>query len=452
MTSFKLTSQPATGITDIQVADPAEGSTSPLLFFGHRLHFDHWGSKEPGTYVLIAPLPTEDGKYRMYVGESTRAGVAGRINQHVQDPPRGMESWQFAVGVRGEMSGGREHRLMFEHAQSLESELYDELSKASYVELLNKSEPSKIPLTKPDHQKLEHFTKCCLELLEYLGYYINSRPDAGALRKLRASYQQKIVGPPPPPPPPPPTKSGELAAMIEAGVVQVGTRLVSKSKKYPCEAEIADANGYIQVLRYGKDEHGNWQHELSDDPKYRYKSLSGATKVIVEFGGANNDADGWRFWRLADDPKISMGNLRDQHKDQFGDSASPALPLPKRPSAKRGELAAMIEAGVVQVGTRLVNKGKKHACEAEIVDAAGHIQVLRYGKDEYGNWQHELSGNPKYRFKSLNGSTQAIVDLADRKAPIDGWNFWRLAEDPTVSMKQLKDQYKAQYKDSASGS
>ena len=473
MASFKLVSQLAAGITAIEVADPAEGSTSPLLFLGHRLHFEHWGSKEPGAYVLIDPVPTQDGQYRMYVGESTRAGVAGRISQHVNGPPKGMERWQFAVGIRGELVGGKEDRLMFEHAQGLESELYDELSRASCVVLMNKGEPSKIPLTKPDHQKLDNFTKCCLDLLEYLGYHLNSRPDKGVLRKLRAGQQQEIVDPPPfPQPAPPPVqptpttpsssptsqrppsspkrpsaKRGELAAMIQAGVVQVGTKLVNKGKKHACEAEIVDAAGHIQVLRYGKDEHGNWKHELADNPKYRFKSLNGSTQAIVDLSDRKAGIDGWEFWRLADDPTVSMKQLKGRHRDHFGDSDHPT-PSSSKPSSIRGsELASMIEAGVVQVGTRLVARGKKHACEAEIVDAAGHIQVLRYGKDEHGNWKHELADNPKYRFKSLNGATKVANEFSDRKASIDGWEFWRLSTDPKISMKDIKEQYRSQSKE-----
>jgi len=327
--SFKFTHDKKEGVVDVEVLDRKDGKTYPQLAVVHRLQLKNWKAG-PGSYILVNPVPDGEGRYGVYVGEATKRGVGERIKTHASNPPSGMEAWIFAVAVHGTQQGDKPKGLAFEQAQALEHFLYKKLisseSSNKSVNVENKNFPEEVPLTEKVRDELKHFVSHAIELLKILGCDTSEKPKSNLTEKIDLGYRKRYStnqnsggenkkdenGE---------DESGEaesgkavtVADLIQVGLIKVGEELVSKSNKYPCEAKIVDKEGNIQVLRYGKDDKGEWKHNLSEDPAYNYKTLSGATKVIMIFGEAKNHADGWRFWRLAKDPKVKMKDIRYQY-------------------------------------------------------------------------------------------------------------------------------------------
>jgi len=395
--SFIFAPQRSGGVVNIEIADRDEGKIYPQMSVVHRLFLGSWEAEE-GAYVLVDPVPTAESEFNMYVGESTRGGVGGRIKTHVSDPPAGMQKWLFAVALHGEQQSTGINEIEYKQVQALECYLFEKLEDSKSVKLRNSQKPTEPKLIRAEIKKLESFADYVVNVLGVLGY--------------------------------------------ETGAIEVGTKLVSVSPRYPCEAKIVDGQGNVQVLRYGKDAYGNWEHELSNDPAHRYQTLSGATKPMVTLGGANNDTNGWTFWHLASYPKISMNDIRDQYNKNIVKQ-----PKVKKPSRKRSpqissvRLSDLIQAGYIQIGAKLVSTTIKHPCEARIVDAQGNVQVLRYGKDAYGNWEHELSNDPAHRYLTLSAATNPVVTLGGVESRANGWTFWQLADPPGTILKDIREKY-----------
>jgi len=441
--SFIFAPQRSGGVVNIEIADRDEGKIYPQMSVVHRLYLEDWDAGA-GAYVLVDPVPTADCKYHMYVGEATKAGVSGRIKEHSRSTRSGMSGWMFAVAVHGQQQDMKQSRIIYDEAQALEHYLYKELKKSSSVDLQNTAEPSEVPLLEEPRDKLKNFVKHVVELLKAFGCDPQSKPDKALVEKIKghANDAGRDSDDRAPIDPPGPRNQGDIAKLIQAGAIEVGTKLVSVSPRYPCEAKIVDGQGNIQVLRYGKDAYGNWEHELSNDPAHRYQTLSGACMPMVTLGGANNNANGWRFWHLASDPEISMQRIRNQYsKKTVKESQPKKSPRKKSPRISSVVLADLIEASYIQIGTKIVSTSKKHPCEARIVDAQGSIQVLRYGRDAFGNWEHELSDNPAYRYSTLSAATNPVVEFGGVQNTAGGWEFWKLADAPGIILKDIREQY-----------
>jgi len=437
--SFIFAPQRSGGVVNIEIADRDEGKVYPQMSVVHRLYLEDWDAGA-GAYVLVDPVPTTDGKYHMYVGEATKAGVSGRIKEHSRSTRSGMSGWMFAVAVHGQQQDTKQSRIIYDEAQALEHYLYKELKKSSSVDLQNTAEPSEVPLLEEPRDKLKNFVKHVVELLKAFGCDPQSKPDKALVEKIniwnKDRYCREIEpsnGP----------KPKSLRQLIKAGVIEVGTKLVSTNKEHPCEARIIDERGSIQVLRYGKDAFGNWEHELSNDPAHRYATLSGATKPLVIWGGRSDTYNGWTFWHLASDPRFSMQYIRDQYnKNIVKEPKVKKKSRPRRsPQISSVKLSDLIQSSYVQIGTKIVSTSKKHPCEARIVDAQGSIQVLRYGKDTFGNWEHELSNDPAHRYSTLSAATNPVVEFGGVKNTAGGWEFWKLADAPGIILKDIREQY-----------
>lgn len=83
--SFIFAPQRSGGVVNIEIADRDEGKVYPQMSVVHRLYLEDWDAGA-GAYVLVDPVPTADGKYHMYVGEATKAGVSGRIKNTAEPP------------------------------------------------------------------------------------------------------------------------------------------------------------------------------------------------------------------------------------------------------------------------------------------------------------------------------------------------------------------------------
>ncbi len=441
--SFIFAPQRSGGVVNIEIADRDEGKVYPQMSVVHRLYLEDWDAGA-GAYVLVDPVPTADGKYHMYVGEATKAGVSGRIKEHSRTSRSKMSGWMFAVAVHGQQQDTKQSRIIYDEAQALEHYLYKELKKSSSVDLQNTAEPSEVPLLEEPRDKLKNFVKHVVELLKAFGCDLQSKPAKALVEKInmKANDGGRDSGDRVPIDPPGPRNQGDLAKLIQAGAIEVGTKLVSVSPRYPCEAKIVDGQGNVQVLRYGKDAYGNWEHELSNDPAHRYQTLSGATRPMVTLGGANNDTNGWTFWHLASYPKISMNDIRDQYNKNIVKEPKVKKPPRRRsPQISSVRLSDLIQAGYVKVGAKIVSTSQKHPCEARIVDAQGNVQVLRYGKDAFGNWEHELSNDPAYRYPTLSAATNPVVTLGGVESRANGWTFWQLADPPGTILKDIREKY-----------
>lgn len=118
----------------------------------------------------------------------------------------------------------------------------------------------------------------------------------------------------------------KLPQLIEEGVISVGTQIVSTDRQYPCEAEIADKDGTVQILRFGKDRAGGWKHEVAGIPRYRYGSLSAAIGYKADLGSATeNRLNGWQFWALKDDPSTTMADVRAAHDNGSAPETQPPM-------------------------------------------------------------------------------------------------------------------------------
>lgn len=434
--SFIFAPQRSGGVVNIEIADRDEGKVYPQMSVVHRLYLEDWDAGA-GAYVLVDPVPTADGKYHMYVGEATKAGVSGRIKEHSRTSRSKMSGWMFAVAVHGQQQDTKQSRIIYDEAQALEHYLYKELKKSSSVDLQNTAEPSEVPLLEEPRDKLKNFVKHVVELLKAFGCDPQSKPDKALVEKIKGHANGGHTGGP--------IKGnrGELEKLIKSGAIEVGAKLVSVSSKYPSEAKIVDEQGSIQVLRYGKDAFGNWEHELSNDPAHRYATLSGATKPLVIWGGRSDTYNGWTFWHLASDPRFSMQYIRDQYNKNI--VKEPKVKKKSRPTRSPQissvKLSDLIQSSYVQIGTKIVSTSKKHPCEARIVDAQGSIQVLRYGKDTFGNWEHELSNDPAHRYSTLSAATNPVVEFGGVKNTAGGWEFWKLADPPGTILKDIREKY-----------
>ena len=260
----------------------------------------------------------------------------------------------FAVAVHGQQLDEKEQRITYDEAQALEFFLVKELKKSNFVNLENTIDPSEVPLLTETRDKLMKFVGYVAELLKTYGCDIKDKPNERVIEKAYTGYKNRFNRTDPPTASSsqsqtlsdiskqlpdkdfPKEESGNstkvesrkpkrtrgtpkfssvtLAELIGAGRINVGTKLVSRHKRYPCEAEIADRQGNIQVLRYGKDDQGNWLHDLSENPDFSFPTPSGATSIIVIFGDANSDANGWTFWMLKSQPTKSLKDIRTEHE------------------------------------------------------------------------------------------------------------------------------------------
>lgn len=300
--SFNCIYNEKEGVTNVEVSHRDGNKFYPRLSVVHRSLLEKWDA-DVGAYVLMSPTPDGEGRYGVYVGESTRGGVSERIKTHDRNPPAGMEKWAFAVVVHGQQKGDKSGNLTYEQAQGLEHFLY-KASKSSSANCMNKKPPSEVKLYEAERDMLKSFISYVFEVIKILGCDINrtlKKPNR-ILEKPEKNSSSYLT-----------FHSTDLADLIKTGLIKVGTKLVSISKSYPCKAEIVDVEGNIQVLRCGKEDNGDWIMDVSSDTNYKCDSPSGAARAALDLHGNKRATNGWDFWRLEEDPKTSLKHLRDQH-------------------------------------------------------------------------------------------------------------------------------------------
>jgi hypothetical protein len=205
---------------------------------------------DPGVYVLI-DRHGPDGTWGAYAGKAP-AGIRARLGAHL----RNKDHWYRAVLVRRDTTFG------FNSAQVgfLEGRLYDLLQAAEDARLHNANRPSDETLPPYDRQMLELVVLPVARVMRLLGHDPATADDspAPAGRARRTSRFFGIT----------------LAELVEAGLLEEGSALVSANGAWPASATVV-AGGSIEM----------------DGTVYPTPSAAAAA---VKDGPAN----GWAFWAV----------------------------------------------------------------------------------------------------------------------------------------------------------
>lgn len=228
---------------------------------------DEWN--RPGAYLLL-DRASSDGSWGAYVGKASLPGVKSRLKSHVKNK----EHWYRAILIVRDKEQG------FNSAEAgwLEGRLYDELYAANDVRLHNGNRPSDETLPTWQQVDLEVLVPPVLRLLRLLGHDPATADDQEDSDELGGSAGAKPANR---------FKGVALDGLLKAGLVHVGTPLVSTNSVWPAVASV----GRGGVVVYNDQV---------------FESPSGAAKAVT--GGA---ANGWAFWAVDDGTRpVTLGVLR----------------------------------------------------------------------------------------------------------------------------------------------
>lgn len=256
----------------------------------------------PGTYLLVDIVPNDIWLQTIYVGKSAEAkdGLGQRLKNHYLNPKDAISEWHIAVCFTGDES---KSSLTQKEAAVMEHVLWEKLSSGSGINLANSARPTGRPEVYMDvWDKYRHHAANIFSLISILGVDLEKKP------KQRNETQND---PTETTPEQSKTSQKGIEPLISAELLQVG-ELLKSSRKTPgptsAEASIANAQGHIKLLRYGKNEDGTWINDVSHDDEI-FKTPSAATKGVTKHHSAN----GWKFWVVASSGK-SLADLRDEYR------------------------------------------------------------------------------------------------------------------------------------------
>ncbi len=256
----------------------------------------------PGTYLLVDIVPNDNGLQTIYVGKSAEAkdGLGQRLKNHYLNPKDAISEWHIAVCFTGD---DNTPSLTQKEAAVMEHVLWGKLSSLSGINLANSARPTGRPEVYMDvlDQYRRHAANI-FSLFSILGVDLEKkpkqRPDVKNNPKKDPPEQLKI-----------PQKG--VGLLIDANLLQVG-ELIRSSRKTPgptsAEAAIANEQGHIKLLRYGKTEDGTWIKNVSQEDQI-FKTPSAAAKGVTK----TQTADGWKFWVVASSGK-TLAELRDEYQ------------------------------------------------------------------------------------------------------------------------------------------
>ncbi len=265
---------------------------------------DQWNTS--GIYVLLGKMAIGD-TWTAYVGQ-TADGLTRRLQVHQGDPKK--QRFQISLLVR---SGARQDWDAAE-VQWLESKVYDKLSGASNLDLVNEQRPKSGRLSSDRQLGLTEIPDLVETLLTITGYLqqdsaseipssapvdpVPSQPSqpAGQERQRDSSVPSKpssaITRLP---------QQG-LAAMktlIQHGLLSAGDELVPKARHLGGRG-VVQADGYILV------------------EGIRHSSLSSAACAI----SGRVSEPGWDFWAVASQSGIPISSLREALRARAGEPFS----------------------------------------------------------------------------------------------------------------------------------
>ena len=256
----------------------------------------------PGTYLLVDMVPSDNGLQTIYVGKSAEAkdGLGQRLKNHYLNPKEAISEWHIAVCFTGDES---KSSLPQKEAAVMEHVLWEKLSSLSGINLANSARPTGRPEVYMDvWDKYRHHAANIFSLISILGVDLEKKP------KQRIGVQNKPKNDSPEQPKIPQKGVGLL---ISANLLQVGELLRSSRKKpgpTSAEAAVANEQGHIKLLRYGKMEDGTWITDVSQEDQI-FKTPSAAAKGVTK----TQSEQGWKFWVVASSGK-TLAELRDEYQ------------------------------------------------------------------------------------------------------------------------------------------
>lgn len=256
----------------------------------------------PGTYLLVDIVPNDNGLQTIYVGKSAEAkdGLGQRLKNHYLNPKDAISEWHIAVCFTGD---DNTPSLTQKEAAVMEHVLWGKLSSLSGINLANSARSTGRPEVYMDvlDQYRRHAANI-FSLFSILGVDLEKKP------KQRPDVKNN---PKKDPPEQPKIPQKGVGLLIDANLLQVG-ELIRSSRKTPgptsAEAAIANEQGHIKLLRYGKTEDGTWIKNVSQEDQI-FKTPSAAAKGVTK----TQTADGWKFWVVASSGK-TLAELRDEYQ------------------------------------------------------------------------------------------------------------------------------------------
>ena len=330
-----------------------------------------------GVYVLL-DRPASNGSWKGYVGKSAASGgIKRRLSLHIRDKEK--PDWYRAVAVCPTGVGWDEAEVTW-----LEGELYRSLVRSNGVALLNNQEPGSGRLSGGRQMRLRGVDSAVRCVLALIGHSLNvSEDDTKDHRSENLKADIEDLGT---------VRPGKLSALIEAGLLNAGARLVPVDTRRTLHGRVKP-NGCIEV---GSD---------------LYSSPSSAGKAAN--GGISTN--GWMFWALDTSDGLTLNDLRTHHRSG---TKPPDLPSDKAQKFFGVGLDEIVAAGLLAPGTNLVSTVNKWP-GAGIVHQDGRI---------------EISGN---LYNSPSAAGQAVKG-GNRP---NGWTFWAIATPDGVTLADLRDRF-----------
>lgn len=239
-----------------------------------------------GVYVLADLIPGKDGKQSLHVGRSAESLLNQSIHKHCIAPHADISRWLIAICITGDDKNSTLGQL---ESRALEYLLHANLTTRPGISLGSKQTPLEPSLPNTKWEKLKIHQHTIVSLLGALGVLLDKRATQIAKRKKSPIRYKETV-----------------SDLLTAGLLQVGEVLES-SRKNPAqqaEAEIADTQGNIRLLRYAQDNNGNWIYSTS--------------KVCESPSEAAGEAripspNGWDFWVASSSGK-TLSELRAEYQ------------------------------------------------------------------------------------------------------------------------------------------
>lgn len=238
----------------------------------------------PSTWTGLPTGPDGREIWEVYVGKAP-PGVKARLASHL----RNKDHWYRAVLIWRDTTYG------FSSAQLgwLEGSLHDLLVAAEDAQLHNANRPSDETLPPYERQMLELVVVPVTRLLRLIGHDPATADDAAPPSARRTSRFYGIT----------------LAQIVDSGLLEVGSQLVSTNGAWPASATVRDGG----------------QIEMAD---VVYPTPSAAACAVKD-----GPANGWEFWSVqSQSGRVSLATLRAKYLVETNATTSfarkPSSPIP----------------------------------------------------------------------------------------------------------------------------
>lgn len=368
-----------------------------------RLQVSELGEKwsEAGVYLLLE-RPSRDGEWEVYVGKSAAdGGVKKRLLNHLKASKK--HSWYRAVAVCPSNSGWDEAEVAF-----LERLVYQALRRLPGVTLSNSQEPGKSRLAPKRQKPLLKVPEVLAGVLAMLGHS-GARSDTQSTHDVEES-----------------SRLGKLANLVQAGLVDAGTKVVTLDKRWPGEGTIT-ADGCIhaagethrspsaaaRAISKRQSESGwtFWAVESTSGPtlhelRDHFRSGNVPPRFPELEGETQPEAPGYVGSQSGDQPDHSNGKER---ADADGSTA-------QTPTRQDIKLADLVAVGLIPVGTTVVSTSRKWPAEGRIL----------------GGGLIEIGGDS---FESPSAAASAIAGGTS----VNGWTFWAINSPEGKRLSDVRD-------------